>query len=618
MPDKTKVIFLDYFEDLGSSVHLIDKACEGAGSKIAIVSSNYDTRILTDRYKDFAIVYFDDLLPREDYGEMDKYVFNLTETWHKGLKKIENVTEHNGIRFGCVAEEAAQRIFSFRIRNLEIVLKIIRKFNPSEIIFIGEKDALLELSIFTNNRLNIRSFFIKAEVKKKSRIVKKISFSFCRVAAELFMSFCDGLMRRIVLSNKNVKEKIIIDNRLYFESRDLYKDFYPSLYIIEKGARARIKLLKDEKVLYIPLLLESFFAIPHIFSKSYGYWKSIRCDGEFRKIFNYKGLDIWSLVEKDIMGFFLKDFNRIRKNLVFLDKLYERFNPKLIVLREAVRESEKTIVLAARNAGVATMVIQHGLLAEDNVYTHLHADKIALWGSAGIEWYSKYGNEIEKCVVTGKPLHDLTYRKKNLKQFNRKDVLKRAGADPDKDMILFIPGYFQEAKLPISVYMLMDSTHASFEAVLKIAECFPEKEIIVKLHPYDPVDIKILLNSGLKKYKNIFIVKDIDIIDLIYASSLVITSIFSSAALDAVILDKPIITLNMYKRDDYVPFAQRGVALRVDDKQKACEAAREALEDAETIKRLSANRESFIRDYAYKVDGNAAKRVKDLIERQIA
>ena len=60
-----------------------------------------------------------------------------------------------------------------------------------------------------------------------------------------------------------------------------------------------------------------------------------------------------------------------------------------------------------------------------NVYTKLLSDKIAVWAKAGLDWYKGFGNDVSKCIITGKPGHDLLYlRRKNYRKESKEIFLK--------------------------------------------------------------------------------------------------------------------------------------------------------------------------------------------------
>jgi len=612
MQGKTTVIFLDYFENLERVSPLVGRICTKLKCTPIIVSSNFDAQPLA-MHSDLKIIYFNDLLSKQDYEFMDRYVLNLIQNWYSGLKPVEGVSEYKGIQFGSLIEERADAFFASAIRNLEIVLKIIESFKPDRIILIGQKDNFRNLSMFIKENLNTLALFI--EVKEKNSSISEVVNNFRRIITEKVSNMCDNIMQMVMIRNK-IKNGIFIDAQLYFGLKDLIKEYHPFLYLIERGFRIRLRLIKNEKLSYAPILAENSTKRLNLFSRFYRYWRFIKVDSEFKNEFNYKDLNIWRVLEKIIRGFIICNFPQAKKNIMLSEKLYKCLKPKVVITREAVRMPEKTIAFTAKQAGIPTLVIQHGILTDGNAYRRLHADKIALWGKVGIDWYLAYGNDITKCVVTGKLQHDSIYSRKNDYEAEGKNLLLRIGANPDKEVILYVPSIFKIGTPLTSVYYTKDSEFFALNSILNIAESFPNKQLIIKIHPFDLVDLNSLRdNPKIKKFPNIFIVKNVDIIPLIKISSLVITSLFSSSALDAVIFNKPLITLNFYKRDDSVPFANRGVALSVTNPEGLCQAVRQIFEDKKLENWFISNRESFIYDYAYKIDGQSWQRVKDLIRK---
>lgn len=614
MENTSTVIFLDYFENLDRIAPIVRRICAGLKHKPLIVSSNFDNNPLSTSL-DLKIIYFDELLSKEDYKFMDRYVFDLTQTWYEGLKPIRGITGYKGIQFGALVEERAQCLFSSAIKRLEIVLKIIECFHPDRIILIGEPDIFANLSGLIKEELNISSSFI--EVREKDNSLGEMIKKLYRCIVEIISTLLDSLMRKIVIRRKSGNNRILIDTRLYFELGDLRELYHPYLYLIEKGLRIRLRLIKNEKLLFAPVLAEDSFRLPKVFSNLYRYWRFVKADTRLRSKFSYKDLLIWSLLEGIIKDLIIYDFSQAKKNVIFLERLYRNLVPKVVVLREAVRVPEKTIVFAARQEGIPTLVIQHGILSGRNVSTKLHSDKFALWGKAGIDWCGIYGNDISKCIVTGNPKHDLIYsRRNNLKRESQALFLK-IGADYNKQTILYLAAHFKFGRHQPSVYFSQDEEYIALNPILNIARCFPDKQIIIKLHPFDELGIDDLLygHKIKDKYTNIFVVKNVDLMPLIENSSLVITSQFSSAAIDAVILNKPVITLNLWKTEDLVPFAQRGVALSVTKPEHLCQAVRQIFEDKKTRDWFGSNRESFMFDCAYKIDGKSSERVLGLIKR---
>jgi len=598
MAQRQTVIFLDYFKDLKQAASLISHACERLEDKPVIVSSNFDTSSLSEK-TGLEVVYFDALLSKEDYRHMYDYVFDLTRKWHSWLPAQERVTEYKGISFGSIAEEMAHCSFSFLIKNLEITLKAINSMDPGSIIFIGEKDSYKGLRDVIAKNFNIEVRLIEKKADKVTGF--KGARSWLMDAA---LHVFDGLMRWLAFFTAN-KDAVFIDGRIYLKSKELVKGLSACPYLLEKGFRIRLNLFKHDYMRFVPLRIKDrpLCGISP-FGRFGRYWKHLGKQEEFKEKFNYRGLSVWPLFEERLKEFFISDFKRINRNVAFLLRAYHRIRPRVVVVREAVKELYRTIVFTAKRHKIPTLVIQHGALVEENIYTELYTDKIALWGSAGIEWYSRFGNNRDKYVVTGRPESDrLGY-----------NIPPEVPIDPAKEVVLYMPNLLENVRYLSNVYHTWDSELPLLNSIFEASNHFPDKQWIIKAHPYDPVDIDALKRAREEKThnKNVFIVKNVPIEPLIEIASLVIVSYFSSAVLDALMLDKPIISVKVYRNDRVSQLVSRSVAVGVDDPEGLIQAV-DAVFSEEARRRLSSNRKSFISDYVYKTDGNSTTRIRGLI-----
>jgi|GEM_PF-5757165 len=614
MDNKTVVIYLEYMKDPGKASPLIADIIGKLDSRPVVVSSNFNTDMLKRGNPGPEVYYADDLITFQDNDFMDKYVLGVTTGWYKKLPKSVGMNSYNGIEFGNIYEDKVQRYLSYNIKNFEIILKITERFNPSMIIFVGNKDTFGNLPLFASGALNIPARFVEAADKSSAArfLAGKIKENISSITASLF----DNLLAAWLI-NRRKKTDIFADSRLYHELGDLKEKFSFCQFIISKGLKLRLTLLFSKKTCFIPVMSEGFFKAPAFLNPFSSYWKKAVISPGFKEVFGYKGISIYRPLEGFLKGVVTHDFANAKKNIIRLGKLYNVIRPKLVILREAVRVSERIIVFTARRSAVKTLVIQHGILAEKHIFTKLYCDKIAVWGKATVDWYGCYGNDISKCEITGNPRHDI------ICSDERDDSRTRArlsdiGIDPDKDLILFIPVFFKSPGFTAySVhYYTPDMEHLALREILEVAKYFPDKQIVIKLHPFDYIDEKHIRDAyGLYRYGNVFVVKDIDITLLIKASSLAVTSFFSTAALDAVMLGKPVICMNFYKMEDPVPFVSRGVALGVTKKGELLDAVKKIFMDKEINKALAGNRPGFIYDYAYKTDGKSAQRVTELIDR---
>ena len=75
---------------------------------------------------------------------------------------------------------------------------------------------------------------------------------------------------------------------------------------------------------------------------------------------------------------------------------------------------------------------------------------------------------------------------------------------------------------------------------------------------------------------------------------------------------KPVILINLHNAPE-IPYASYGAAIRARNPQEIESAINMALNDSATRKQLMLNQERFLKDYTFKRDGQASKRLARLI-----
>ena len=86
----------------------------------------------------------------------------------------------------------------------------------------------------------------------------------------------------------------------------------------------------------------------------------------------------------------------------------------------------------------------------------------------------------------------------------------------------------------------------------------------------------------------------------------------STVALEALMMDKPVITINITDQPDRLPYATSGATLGV-YKYKDMEGAIQKILDNQIQKNMK-DKDKFIKDYAYKNDGKATERVLNIVQ----
>jgi CDP-glycerol glycerophosphotransferase (TagB/SpsB family) len=134
---------------------------------------------------------------------------------------------------------------------------------------------------------------------------------------------------------------------------------------------------------------------------------------------------------------------------------------------------------------------------------------------------------------------------------------------------------------------------------------------VFKIHPReDPKYYEDLLTR--LDMSGIIITQKIELDALLQASSLVVTA-FSTVALEAMILDRPVLIVNLSGEPDPIDFVRSGAALAAYTPENVALQLERLLTDAGSGAALAQNRRQYIRDQMFRTDGQAAQRVADLI-----
>ncbi|GAA3645943.1 UDP-N-acetylglucosamine 2-epimerase [Asaccharospora irregularis] len=194
----------------------------------------------------------------------------------------------------------------------------------------------------------------------------------------------------------------------------------------------------------------------------------------------------------------------------------------------------------------------------------------------------------DSVIVTGQPAFDKLLEFKNL---NKMEMCKKLGIDSSKTIVSLM-------SQPI------DSRENVLKALIHAMKEHENKQLIIKLHPNEDGKIQQVMLDEMG-YKAI-IVKDIEAPKIIELSDLVIT-VSSTTGLEAVVMDKPLISINLTGEPDFIPYNDMGIGLGVYDKEELSKTISLIFEDSEVVEKLKEARQEFA------TDGKAASRVAELI-----
>ena len=237
-------------------------------------------------------------------------------------------------------------------------------------------------------------------------------------------------------------------------------------------------------------------------------------------------------------------------------------------------------------------------------YGHGESSKIALFGDNTKNLLVSEGVPSEKLVVTGSSkFDDLLEFKDPVKQ---KLLREKYGISSKRKVVLVLTSWFVEARL-----WTVEERRFFITEIVKACNNLGDIQLVIKLHaPHESIkDYQEILED----YPVSALIFDFESLHELICISDVVVSVSSTAALEAMALDKPVLIVNM----DYGSKIFKDSGAMFIEKTDSFESALEKLlfHTTEFLDRKRMH--EFVYDEAYLVDGKASVRISDLIRSMV-
>lgn len=303
----------------------------------------------------------------------------------------------------------------------------------------------------------------------------------------------------------------------------------------------------------------------------------------------------WSTLQYTLNFFFSKEFiyNMVLYYLAMKRVLREE-HIKCIVLTSRNGFFEKCIIAAAHKSAIPLIVVQHGMGIGTSDPELFPGMKIAVFGEVYKEKLLQWGMNEKDILITGPIIFEEIH----------KHILRK---QHKTNKILFVTDQYIEEN-----YIPKDEYFRKMEIILNQLQSLG-KEIIIKLHPVEKHIAEYRALAERKNWKNITITQERGsevLYRLINDSDLVINS-YSTVALEAMILGRPILTINI--GPNLVPNVNESIfagGIHVTMNDDIVSAGQKALQDSVVWKK---KRKEIVQRFCYKVDGKANERLMKLI-----
>jgi hypothetical protein len=302
---------------------------------------------------------------------------------------------------------------------------------------------------------------------------------------------------------------------------------------------------------------------------------------------------LWGLACQVVKEGLMARASALTAATALFDEIFARFLPDvLVVIPDGSYFGMAAIAIAKRN-GVPSFTALAGQIFDHPQYGFLHADVIAVNNDSAREVYLRHGIPPNRVFVTGMAHYDDTFRL-------AESLLKSERQTESKVIV------FATENLPMAETFEMISPVVS--AVLAI----PKARVIIRPHPREDLSNYA---DFVNRYASNRVTMDsrTPLPELLSMADVCVTG-FSNVAVEAMILQRPVVCMNLSGKPDKLPYAQEGAALGVHRPQEVGPVLTKALFNEETKASLAEQRTAFLKKQFCTISGDASLRIVKLIE----
>ena len=337
-------------------------------------------------------------------------------------------------------------------------------------------------------------------------------------------------------------------------------------------------------------------------------WNGLKKDENFPQLIGYDGMPLWSVLKDRFSYIFSIMLPETIKHIETVNHLIDVEKPDIFVLTNELSPIERAAAFIARSIDIPSLDLQSMAYSKREIPIPISTDKTAVGGDLIRQLVIKRKGEAfkDRLVITGDPRFE--YMLQTMKDFNKDEFRKQLGLGVDKTTVLFTSTPVQ---LAATAEIREQLCHCVYNAIKKL----PDMQFVVKLHPGEGFDLHYKLKVEMK-VENVIITKDTNLYHLLDTCDLVM-SFLSTTLLEAMIMEKPVIEINLTGIPDQLPYVESGAAIGVYREEDLLPSIKDALYNKEVRERLAEARRRFVYQYAYIQDGQASKRVADLVMQMI-
>ncbi len=592
-----------------------------------VYSLDYESHKLLERKK-ITHKIGEDVLTSADFDAIDLSAINCTKNCFESYKEIltiENI---------FLAELFEHELFFYLIRqflNAHVILKVLEKeYTETVIDFTNVGDYVKKItnfkkikhihfgiikppSLYHDNvriNFNLSKIPINFELSRKtfSRIKKPIQ----RLTSEIYD----------LEPNSQNKKNILLLNFDPLQYEELLMEFKKEninflLLNLRKPAitnKKSLDIIKNSKSKIVDLNKFSKFVKSDIFYAQKNLQniieKIFNDDSSFEKLFSVHKFSFWSSIKDQFRDICTSRFQESTERLFLFKKLFSTFDIDTIFVWVEVGQEEKECILMGKFFSIKSVMLQHGRYQTSKKWdkfarflayfsSSLLTDKQIIWGEITKQYALSHNHSSNNVLIGGSPRHDKFFNLSSRKN-------KKTGK-----ILLATTG---------TMYISADSCTTGsqtkydeyFKEVYRIVKSLPEKKLVVKPHP-GPLLTKYVENLVNEIDPSITVIRNTDLHELINECEVLITFNNSTTALEAISLNKPVISLQTESWANEDDIAQAGAVVSISNIKDCEKEIKKILFDTLFRKQQMDKGSNFLRKYMSN-PGKASKSVAEIFK----
>jgi len=413
--------------------------------------------------------------------------------------------------------------FEIKTKNYNLKIGVQDKFSESsqlQFIFLMRFLLLKFASIFSrNNRKPIAFFLNHGHVAVKKNIE----------GDEIIIDhYLDGFEKYFIKNKDKIK---LISNSIPRLNSSFLKDLI-------------LEFVRTVKGNYKPWICYYSFSEFREWKKLVKYYKNIvleiEKDPSFKNSMVIDGINIYSLLTNSFRGTLPSALAFVRMELKVIRRFLEKERPNVVFTTDGLNPTGRAISFACKERGITNLSPQLGVMSTQKIVNTAFLIKKE-FDKRVLPNYLVWGTFYENLIIK------MGYPKSLIKKvgFWRLDKGDREDSNEDKYVL-----YIAAANLNKLSYIL--SFDEEIVSIKKIYENIPEYlNLVVKLHPSQPYDLYFNTLKGLKRLNVVGGFGSPEITKIISGAKVVVGKA-STAIIQALIMEKPVILINFGSEMDFL------------------------------------------------------------------